>query len=118
MIVVFENGKVAKFPLNVYETKQNRKKLINAFYTNVKPVAFYHVLEDVNIKMKSDGGKLLIFNSEMINLKNSKTTQGTQVMKLPKETKILKSRIIEELDKKSSKIVVKNIPASGFSRKK
>ncbi|MCR5021486.1 DNA topoisomerase (ATP-hydrolyzing) subunit A [Ruminococcus sp.] len=118
MIVVFENGKVAKFPLNVYETKQNRKKLINAFYTNVKPVAFYHVLEDVNIKMKSDGGKLLIFNSEMINLKNSKTTQGTQVMKLPKETKILKSRIIEELDKKSSKIVVKSIPASGFSRKK
>ena len=54
----------------------------------------------------------------MINLKNSKTTQGTQVMKLPKETKILKSRIIEELDKKSSKIVVKSIPASGFSRKK
>ena len=31
VIIGFTNGKVAKFPLSVYETKQNRKKLLNAY---------------------------------------------------------------------------------------
>ena len=35
--IAFENGKVAKFPLDVYKTKQNRKKLINSFYTGSTP---------------------------------------------------------------------------------
>ena len=117
MIIVFENGKVAKFPISVYKTKQNRKKLINAFYTEVKPVAFYHVLDEVNIKMKSDQGKQLIFSSELVNIKGSKMTQGVQVMKLPKAAGILKVRLVEEIDKKSSKITIKKIPASGFSKR-
>lgn len=117
MIIVFENGKVAKFPISVYKTKQNRKKLINAFYTEVKPVAFYHVLDEVNIKMKSDQGKQLIFSSELVNIKGSKMTQGVQVMKLPKAAGILKVRLVDEIDKKSSKITIKKIPASGFSKR-
>ena len=31
MLFVFENGKAAKVPLNAYETKQNRRKLSNAY---------------------------------------------------------------------------------------
>ena len=28
----FQNGKVARFPVSVYETKTNRRKLVNAYY--------------------------------------------------------------------------------------
>ena len=40
-MIVFENGKVAAFPIKVYETKSNRKMLKNAFYDKEKIISMY-----------------------------------------------------------------------------
>ena len=41
----FENGKLAKVPLNVYATKTNRKKLANA-YSDKQPLADILFIEE------------------------------------------------------------------------
>ena len=114
MILVFANGKAAKFPLNAYETKQNRKKLINAFYTGEKLIMLQHVFDDVNIDMVSTAGKRLIINTSLINLKNSKTTMGVQVMRLTKGAELKQAKIVSDITGKSEKYVSDRIPVSGL----
>lgn len=111
--IAFDNGKVAKFPLEVYKTKQNRKKLINSFYTGSTPKLITNNEEEINIKLVSERGKSLIFNTSLLMLKGSKTTMGVQVLKLSKNVKIRKADIVTSPSSKEEKLVVTKIPSSG-----
>ena len=111
--IAFDNGKVAKFPLEVYKTKQNRKKLINSFYTGSTPKLITNNEEEINIKLVSERGKSLIFNTSLLMLKGSKTTMGVQVLKLSKNVKIKKADIVTSPSSKEEKMVVTKIPSSG-----
>ena len=46
LFIAFENGKAARFPISAYETKQNRKKLINAYFDGSKAIGFMLLDED------------------------------------------------------------------------
>lgn len=83
LIIGFENGKVAKIPMSSFETKNNRKKLINAFFSGSKVVNMFAINEDVECGILSSKNKLLIFNTDKIALKTSRTTQGIQIIRLP-----------------------------------
>ncbi len=89
VLFAFENGKIAKFPFNQYETKTNRKKLINA-YAGASPVAACLFLpEDTDIIIGANGDRVAALNSSLIPLKTTKTAQGVQVLK-PKRGQVLK----------------------------
>lgn len=87
VVIGFENGKTAKFPVSVYETKLNRKKLVNAFYGKEKALGIYLVPEDTLFVFKSSSGHVLVFDSKDIPLKATKTTQGVQTIRLAKTAK-------------------------------
>ena len=55
MLFVFENGKVAKVDVSAYETKTNRKKLINAYSDKSPLVAAIYLKEDKDIVLESQG---------------------------------------------------------------
>lgn len=82
LLLFFDNGKVAKFPESVYETKTNRKRLTGAYSDKAPLVAVLPIAEDGPIAMFSDEGRAVIFRSEELQLKASRTTQGVAVMKL------------------------------------
>lgn len=84
MLFFFENGKVAKVELSSYETKTNRKKLINAYSDKSPLVAAFMITDDTDFVIKSTSGRLLIFNSGAISSKTTKNTQGVAVMNLKK----------------------------------
>ena len=46
LLTFFENGKVAKVDMSAFETKTNRKKLLNAYSGKSPAVAFRYVTED------------------------------------------------------------------------
>lgn len=85
MLFVFENGKVAKVDVSAYETKTNRKKLINAYSDKSPLVAAIYLKEDKDIVLESQGGRKLLFNSAVLLSKTTKNTQGIQVMTLKKK---------------------------------
>ena len=92
----FENGKLAKVPLNVYATKTNRKKLANA-YSDKAPLAdILFINEDCDIVMTSTSGRMLLLHSGSIPLKTTRNTQGVAAMRLKKEHILMKLEKYEE----------------------
>ncbi len=83
MVIVFENGKAARFNLESFETKTNRRRLTGAYSGKSKPVAFFFpVDEETEITMFSTAGRALTFRANMLDIKASRATQGVQTMVL------------------------------------
>ncbi len=115
LLFVFENGKVAKVPLNAYETKQNRKKLNNAYSAKSPLVAVFHISTNEEIMLRSSNGRAVIFDSALLLPKSTRDTQGVQVMSLKtKGSKLEKAFILspEQADQ-LSKYRSKTIPVAG-----
>ena len=114
MLIGFRNGKVAKFPISVYETKQNRKKIITAFSDKSMVLKIYIIKGDEDFLMTSSKGKLLVFNSSKVPLKTTRTTQGVQVLRLSKNVECMRFSKTEDMsDKEKKEYGSKNIPAAG-----
>lgn len=88
LIFAFENGKVAKIPLNCYWTKTNRKKLINAV-SDKSPLCFAaHIMDDRDLIAFRGTEKALLFSTSLIAPVSSKNSGGVQVFTLKKNSKV------------------------------
>lgn len=114
MIFVFENGKLAKVDVSAYETKTNRKKLVNA-YSDKSPLAqALYIKEDTDIVLCSSGGRMLLVNTGGIMSKTTKNTQGISAMKLKKNQKVTSIHLYNEGEfEKEWRFRAKNLPAAG-----
>lgn len=114
MIFVFENGKLAKVDISSYQTKTNRKKLINA-YSDKSPLAqAIYIKEDTEIVICSSSGRMLLVNTASILPKTTKDTQGVAVMKLKKTHKVISLHLYQEGEfEKAWRFRAKNLPAAG-----
>ena len=82
LLLVFENGKAARIELAAYETKTNRKKLVNACSDKSPVKAVLIIEEETDLACYSSEGRVLIFNTAQLQPKSSRTTQGVNVMTL------------------------------------
>lgn len=113
-VFAFENGKLAKVPMNAYYTKTNRKKLVSA-YSDKSPLSDVMWLdEDTELMLTSSGGRVLLIHTGVISLKNTKNTQGVAVMRMKK------GQYLEKLEEytdgffsKPSRYRTKTLPALG-----
>ena len=80
IIFVFENGKLAKIPASSYETKTNRKKLMNAYSSASPLVSCLYIPEDCDLLISSTSGKYLILNTALVLPKATRDTIGVNVM--------------------------------------
>ena len=114
LLMVFENGKVAKVPLNAYETKTNRKKLANA-YSNKSPlVKMLFIKDNADILLRTSNGRAIVFNTAMILPKSTRDTIGVQAVTLKAKATVENACIVtEEMTEDVKKYVVKTIPAAG-----
>jgi DNA gyrase subunit A len=114
LIFAFENGKVAKVDLKAYETKTNRKKLLNA-YSDKSPLAgVAYCSEDREFVLTSSAGRMLLLHSGAIAVKTTKNTQGVAVMKLKKGHRVLAIEPYEEgRFSKPSRYRTRSLPAVG-----
>lgn len=114
MLFFFENGKVAKVPLNAYQTKTNRKKLANAYNTKSDLVNCIFQAADREYLLVSNNKKYLLFNSALINTKATRATQGVAVMKLNKNCLLESvSPFNESMLANSHRFRTKSLPARG-----
>ena len=87
MIFGFENGKVARVPLEAYRTKTNRKKLVKAFSDESKLVRMHHFLEEGDLTAIRESSKeirAIVFSTALVTEKVTKNTRGIQVFRLKK----------------------------------
>lgn len=115
MIFVFENGKLAKVDLSAYETKTNRKKLINAFSDKSPLAEAVYLEEDKDIVITSQSGRNLLLNTAVVMPKTTKNTQGVQAMTLKKKSdKVISLHLYQPGEfEKEWRFRPKNLPAAG-----
>lgn len=85
ILLFFENGKATKIPLSAYETKTNRKKLINAISTVSPLKKGFSIKDDVNLIIEMSNNKKITMNSSKVTEKTTKNNQGLQVVSIKKK---------------------------------
>ena len=91
MIFIFENGKGVRVPLNSYQTKNNRRKLVGAFSDASPIIAAIKETEPVDVMLISNINKAIIVNSELISLKTTRNAQGITLYTLRKNQRIVEA---------------------------
>lgn len=114
LLFAFENGKLAKVPLEAYQTKTNRKKLTGA-YSDKSPLAgMVFFTDDKEFLLKASSGRMLLIHSGAINLKTTRSTQGVAVMKLKKGHRLFEiSEYVEGTFAKPQRYRTKTLPTLG-----
>ena len=113
MLFFFANGKVAKVEMSAYQTKQNRKKLLNAYSDKAPLVAALYVQEDREVLLTASSGRMLLFHTGLIAPKATKNTQGVQAMNVKKGQRLVGVQLYEEGMLRNPNRYKKNLPALG-----
>ena len=114
VLFFFENGKVAKVPLNAYETKTNRKKLTGAYCDKSVLVSVYAMQEDAQMALYASDGRTLIFSTAQLLPKTTRNTQGVAVLTLKKKAVLTAALPLEQSGiENPSRYRTKMIPAAG-----
>lgn len=118
MIFAYENGKVSKVPLDSYETKFNRKKLVNAYSDQSPVIGVRYIREESDFVLvryaHPDEYRFVLFNTALVNTKSTRNARGVQVVRLKKDSEVIKLIDAEDFrvaDPASYK--VPSIPRSG-----
>ena len=114
LLLIFENGKAARIDMAAYETKTNRRKLVNAYSDKSSVKAVMVIGEEMDVACYSSDDRVLVFNTAQLQVKTSRSTQGVAVMTLK-----AKRSLVKALPVKDSAITnlaryrVKNLPGAG-----
>ena len=117
LFIAFENGKAARFPISAYETKQNRKKLVNAYFDGSRAIGFILLDEEENpdLIVTNSLDKAAVFKASLIPLKTTRTTQGVQLL-VSKKGSVLRSlaRLAEVEVQDPEYYRIRKVPAIGY----
>lgn len=121
MVFLFKNGKVAKIPLESYATKTNRRQLVNAYYTGEPLIQMAFLPQDQDIliyRYAQQKEQLLLLNTEIINEKATRHSQGVQVVRMNRHSSVTAMDVVDQATaEKLTSHRVRTIPSSGTVRK-
>ena len=114
LLLVFQNGKVARIPMSAYETKTNRRRLTGAYSDKSPLVAVLPLKEPGEYVLRTSEGRALIFKSDALAPKASRTTQGVAVM-TPKKKHVVDfaAPLSETQIQNVSRYRTRTLPAAG-----
>ena len=114
VLLFFADGKCARFSLSSFETKQNRRKLVNAYSAKSPAVKLLPLDYERDIVCFSDEGRALIFSSSLLATKATRSTAGVSVMTLKKNRSLTDAQYFEDsLITNISRYRAANVPARG-----
>ncbi len=114
MLFAFNNGKMAKINIKAYETKTERKQLLNAFNMDAPLIFVKYFTEDIDIGITGSNQKTLIIHTSILHPLNTKASQGVQVLQL--KPSILAERVflLDEADIQDINYYKRNGAAVGY----
>ena len=114
LLFFFENGKAARVELSAYETKTNRKKLVNAYSDKSPLCSVIKLTGETDLCCFSSDDRALVFNSSLLQPKTSRSAQGVAVMSLKARRTLDRVKLLEETQIKNVlRYRVRSLPAAG-----
>ncbi len=116
MLYLFENGKGVQIPVKSFWTKQNRKKVLNAFSTQSKILYMAMVDENENkeyVAITSDQ-RALIFNTSHATFKSKRDSIGVTLIRLKDDVVVTDMLPLDQARlKDTDRYRPANVPATG-----
>ena len=114
LLMMFENGKAARVALSAYETKTNRKRLVNAFSGASPLVSLTVITEELDMACYSSDERLMIFNTSMLQTRAAKATAGVNCVTLRKKATLARAVPLSEAAlENTSRYRARAIPSAG-----
>lgn len=114
VLFFFENGRVAKVALSSYQTKTNRKKLLNSYCAKFPLVKILHLREEQEVMLTSTNGRLMLLHTAALQIKTTRDTQGVVVMTQKRAQKLCDAQpYVEGTYAKPHRFRFKTLPAAG-----
>jgi DNA gyrase subunit A len=113
MMFFYENGKAAKVELASYETKTNRRRLVNAYNDKSPLVSCVQMEKDREFLLVSSQGRMLLLHTGAVQSKSTRSTQGVAVMTLRRGARLLYVKPYVDGALKKPERYRKTIPAIG-----
>lgn len=121
MLFAYESGKIAKVPIESYQTVNNRRKLVKAYSDRAPLIWLQQVEEDLDLVVYRDHGpeaRAMVFNTSLVNSKMTRNTVGVQVLRLNKTSKMtMVEKLEDSLMVGAEKFRKDRIPMAGESIK-
>lgn len=117
LLFIYANGKVSRVPLEAYQTKTRRKKLVGAYSDKSDLVGIFFLPsgEETRFFLCSSLNKALIFSSAQIPEKATRSNQGIQVMASKRNSTVVRCAPVEGLGlKKPEYYQTRSLPAIGY----
>lgn len=114
MLFAFANGKIAKINIQAYDTKTERKQLLNAYNTESSLIFIKYVPEDIDLMVVGSTGKVLIVNTSIINPLDTKSSRGVQILKLKPSTHAERIFLLDEVDIQDISYYKRDAAAVGY----
>ena len=114
MLFFFANGKCAKVPLASYQTKQNRRKLLNAYSDKAPLAKMVFIPEETELAIRTSAGRMLLVGTAQISEKATRDSIGVAVITLKKNQTIESVKPAAEAELANPhRYRVRSLPAAG-----
>ena len=114
LLFVFENGKIARVELAAYDTKTNRKKLLNACSDKSPVVAALALHDEMDLALFASDDRCVVVNTSLLAVKSTRNTQGVGVMSLKPRRSVTRACPLTETSIQNvMRYRVRSIPAAG-----
>ena len=108
------DGKCARVLFDSYETKTNRKRLINAYSAKSPLVGMLHLTEDTELVLYSSADRALIFSTAQLSPKPTRDSAGVKVMALkPKQSVVRLVEAAQTEIRNHARYRARTLPAAG-----
>ena len=118
IVFVFENGKAARVTLSGYETKNNRRKLINAYSDRSPLVSVIPVFEELDVAVFTKDDRALVFNTSLLTARPTRGSQGVAVVNVKGKKQVTNALPLSESTIRDvSRYRARSIPKTGTQLK-
>ncbi|MBR4394443.1 MAG: topoisomerase IV [Oscillospiraceae bacterium] len=118
IVFVFENGKAARVTLSGYETKNNRRKLINAYSDRSPLVSVIPVFEELDVAVFTKDDRALVFNTSLLTARPTRGSQGVSVVNVKGKKQVTNALPLSESTIRDvSRYRARSIPKTGTQLK-
>ena len=114
ILFVYENGKVAKIAASSYDTKTNRRRLTGAYCDKSPLKAVRMLTEEEELVLYSTEGRALVFSTEQLAPKTTRSSQGVAVLTLKRKHVLGRAvPLAESPIQNVSRYRTRSLPATG-----
>ena len=115
VLIVFENGKGARIPMSLYETKSFRRKIVGAYSTKSPAVAAIYLDKPHDVVIRNNQDRAITISSELAPVVATRTAGGNTLftVKPPKSVVVGAEIPTERLFENAEAYRKRKVPATG-----